>query len=317
MNDHKIRYLKEIVKVKSINKAAKSLFLSPAALSTALKSLEKELGFTLLIRTKAGVIPSQAAYKLLDIYDHYETALSHLTQEEQSKEKLFSEMSGTIDLVTSYGAIDTVLYPPLNELFCRNFQNLTFNIEEHSIAKIENMVLDDEIHFGLIFMTENESGENYLYRKNDDLHYLHQDLRFHKLLTQRYAIVVHQNSPFASFNSVSFESIWKYPCVSYYTVTKNNYEYETIPFLDDSYSFFPSNSFITTNSYRLYQMMIATGQRIGITLVSDNEKFVRDGFVHIPIKDNIQVHYGYICKAIDHFEPNDKWIVTYLERALL
>lgn len=50
-----IRYVLEIAKFQSINKAAKNLFVSQSSLSNAVKSLENELNEPLFIRTNRGV----------------------------------------------------------------------------------------------------------------------------------------------------------------------------------------------------------------------------------------------------------------------
>lgn len=55
MDFDQLTYFYKIVKNHSITKAAKELFMTPAALSTSLKNLERELGYTLVERTHNGV----------------------------------------------------------------------------------------------------------------------------------------------------------------------------------------------------------------------------------------------------------------------
>ena len=55
MRIEQLEYFLEIARTGSINRAAENLFLTQPGLSSAVKSLEKELGTTLLIRTSSGI----------------------------------------------------------------------------------------------------------------------------------------------------------------------------------------------------------------------------------------------------------------------
>lgn len=54
MRLEQLRYLIEIANSKSINKAAHNLYITQPALSIAINSLEEELNYPLLTRTKKG-----------------------------------------------------------------------------------------------------------------------------------------------------------------------------------------------------------------------------------------------------------------------
>ncbi|WP_125711614.1 LysR family transcriptional regulator [Companilactobacillus kedongensis] len=55
MRIQQLEYLETIVKMGSINEAAKKLYLTQPSLSNAIKELEKEMGITILKRSKLGV----------------------------------------------------------------------------------------------------------------------------------------------------------------------------------------------------------------------------------------------------------------------
>ena len=52
-------YLSQVAKYNSINKAAENLYITSAAVSTAIKQMEKECGFEILERTYRGVKPTE------------------------------------------------------------------------------------------------------------------------------------------------------------------------------------------------------------------------------------------------------------------
>lgn len=58
MTLEQLRYVLEIEKTRSINKAASNLFVSQSAMSLAVQSLEKEFGQPIFSRTNRGVLPT-------------------------------------------------------------------------------------------------------------------------------------------------------------------------------------------------------------------------------------------------------------------
>ena len=67
MRTEQLQYLIEISKHKSMNIASQKLHISPQALSTAMKGLEKELNMQLLERTTMGVSLTEDGEKLKEI----------------------------------------------------------------------------------------------------------------------------------------------------------------------------------------------------------------------------------------------------------
>ena len=55
MTLNQLKYVIALSEENSINEAAKKLFISQPALTSALKSLEEEIGFDIFLRTKSGI----------------------------------------------------------------------------------------------------------------------------------------------------------------------------------------------------------------------------------------------------------------------
>ena len=56
MNLNQFEYLLTVYQEKSITKAAQKLFVSAPAISTAVKQMEEELGYSILIRQPNGIV---------------------------------------------------------------------------------------------------------------------------------------------------------------------------------------------------------------------------------------------------------------------
>ncbi len=65
MNIQFLKYVVEVDKIGSINKAAKNLHMGQPNLSAAIKELEKDLGISIFYRTKKGVFPTKEGEKFL------------------------------------------------------------------------------------------------------------------------------------------------------------------------------------------------------------------------------------------------------------
>ncbi|HZG71816.1 MAG TPA: LysR family transcriptional regulator, partial [Chondromyces sp.] len=56
MTLQQLKYVIEVARSRSINKAAQRLFISQPSLSNALKELEEEIGITIFLRTNKGIL---------------------------------------------------------------------------------------------------------------------------------------------------------------------------------------------------------------------------------------------------------------------
>lgn len=65
MNIQYLKYVVEVDKMGSINKAAKNLYMGQPNLSAAIKELEKDLGISIFYRSKKGVFPTKEGEKFL------------------------------------------------------------------------------------------------------------------------------------------------------------------------------------------------------------------------------------------------------------
>lgn len=77
MNESQMKTLVATVDAGSMTKAAKALYLTTPALMQRIKSLEAELGFSLLIRSKLGVSPTKDGKRM---YEAFKAALTILDE---------------------------------------------------------------------------------------------------------------------------------------------------------------------------------------------------------------------------------------------
>jgi len=87
MTFQQLAYLLEVSRTGSISGAAKNLFLAQSSVSAAISNLEEELGITVFIRTKKGVIPTAQGAAVIEqaarIRESYLTMTRHEAREKK------------------------------------------------------------------------------------------------------------------------------------------------------------------------------------------------------------------------------------------
>lgn len=147
----------------SISRAAEKLFLTQSALNQQLLKLEKELGTPLFERRKHSMVPTFAgriylttAHQILDMKKDTYRIISDISEEN----------SGEISLAYTPEA-GASMFSQIYPIFHRKYPNITFQIHEERVKKMEQLVLKKEVHFA--FLTYIEGN------KNPDLDYMDMD----------------------------------------------------------------------------------------------------------------------------------------------
>ena len=130
----------ESVERGSFRAAADALGYTPSAVSQLVAALEKELGLTLLIRSKKGVTMTSEGAKLAPI------VRSYLAREKEMYE-LASEMQGVSIgnlTIAAYPSVATTWLPEIVRTFQRDYPDVQFSIMEGIRAEIFQH-LDDHV----------------------------------------------------------------------------------------------------------------------------------------------------------------------------
>lgn len=99
MNESQMKTLVATVDAGSMTKAAKALYLTTPALMQRIKSLEAELGFSLLIRSKSGVSPTKDGKRM---YEAFKAALTIL---DEAKNGGGVQLTGSVSSIWAFGGV--------------------------------------------------------------------------------------------------------------------------------------------------------------------------------------------------------------------
>ncbi|WP_407310129.1 LysR family transcriptional regulator [Pseudomonas sp. nanlin1] len=151
VQDRRILYFFEAVRLGSVRAAADYLDVAPSAVSRQIAQLEHELATSLLERHRRGVKPTEAGERVLSYYRQ------HLTQQElllDALQALRGLQGGAVSLAIGEGFIEA-LAVHLNQ-FSALYPQVELQVNVCGTNEVIRQVLDDEVHLGLVF---NPPGE--------------------------------------------------------------------------------------------------------------------------------------------------------------
>lgn len=206
MNTEQIKHVIEASKIQSFTKAAENLYLKPSSLRESIIRLEDEIGCTLFIRTKRGVLLTEEGknilpqfYKIMEIYDkicylkgdmHYSTILN-------------------IGVSHYYmGAFFNSIYTNFTELFPDIKFQTTFL---QSSSKLLENVYNNKLDVALVTHFSNFEKENLF---SDDC-YL-ENLNIETFKYEPLFMVTSLKHPLANLNNYDNKEFSKYPIISYF-----------------------------------------------------------------------------------------------------
>lgn len=146
VQDRRILYFYEAVRLGSVRAAADFLNVAPSAVSRQIAQLEQELGSPLLERHRRGVKPTEAGDKVLVYYRQ------RLTQQEvllDSIQSLRGLHSGSVTLVSGEGFLESLAQPLAR--FSRLYPKIELTVNVCGSNEVIRQVVEDEAHIGLVF----------------------------------------------------------------------------------------------------------------------------------------------------------------------
>src|SRR5699024_8239069 len=206
MNIEQLQYIVEVVKTGSISDAAETLYISQAAISKAISSLEKELNMVIFIRSRSGTVPTEQSRELIKKAFETIKKIQEFKEEAQLQNSL---INGDLKFSSIPSYFLTILPKTLSN-FIKAYPDVNLQLTENGALQVINKVKQNQIDFGLISMF------NTRWEENEELH-------FDILLEGKIQVFVSKKSPLAYYDSVTPEDLIGQTIVTYNGSTMNEF----------------------------------------------------------------------------------------------
>ncbi|MEZ4239721.1 MAG: LysR family transcriptional regulator [Myxococcota bacterium] len=144
-----LRHFHAVAREGGFSAAARALGVAQSTLSEAVRRLEEQLGSTLLLRTRTGVVPTDAGQLLLDRADDLFGLVQRVADEIRDVERgdRGRFVIGCHDQLGSY------FFPTFLDGFLREHAGIEIELFCASSADVRQAVVDREVHIGLVVNT--------------------------------------------------------------------------------------------------------------------------------------------------------------------
>lgn len=202
MSLQQLKYVLEIVKHRSLNKAAKHLFISQPSLSNAVKELEKEIGITIFSRTNKGIALTTEGIEFVGYARQVVEQAELLEQRYLNR----SQAPAHFRVSTQHYAFAVNAFVEIVKQYGRDQYELALcETRTHDIIE-DVRLLRSEI--GVIYMTQfNRQVISKLLRDAG--------LQFTKLFVANPHVFISINHPLANRPSVTMDDLMPYPYLSF------------------------------------------------------------------------------------------------------
>lgn len=246
MNFRQMEYIIEVDRCGSINKASQTLFVSQPALSSAIRDLENELGFSLFVRSSKGITTTPEGRQFIA------SAQQLLNQANQIRNKHVNKDGEYPPILKISSGRYSIVTKAAIEFYKQEFSeqhHFSFYLNESGNTDVVQDVFNRRADIGLIHIknVEEESWKKSLESRG---------LEHIFLFSGRSCITLRRDHPLMKKKTLTPEDIYQYPQVR--TISKNtefcNYD-TTTPF--EIYDSFEKN-FYTNTRGTLYDILSNT-----------------------------------------------------------
>ena len=280
-----LKYVIAVAGQNSLNDAAKVLFISQPSLSSAIHSLENEIGFDIFIRSKNGITLTTKGAEFIgyakSVMEQYELLdAKYISQTEVKKTFSVSMQHYTfavnafVELVKQYG-----------------MDEYEFEVHETKTHEVIDNVKNRKSEIGILYL--NDFNRNVLNKL-----FAEYELQFQPLLECGVYVYMWKGHPLAERKEIALEELDEYPCLGFAQGEHNSFY-----FAEEVLSTYQYKRFIRANDRAtLLNLMVGLN---GYTLCSGIlcEDLNGKDYCAVKLKSDERMTIGYISRKDAPLSP--------------
>lgn len=266
-----MKWFQEVCNYGSITKAAANLFITPQGLSKGIKSLETELGATLLERTPNGVSLTPYGECLMSyavpMLTHYQDLMSEIKKMQQQER-------GLLRVCSAYG-----VFRIMGIEFILNFElenpGIQLDYIEYPDVYVEQEILagNYDVGFGIGPIQDAE-------------------LEIIPLFSSKTSLLVYEDHPLAQKNTVRFSDLKGEPLI----LESHKFKIHDLVKEKCQRAGFDANIIYCTSGFSLCHKLTAQKRGISVIVNRISADMSTKGLKVIPIEDTFMWEVNMICK---------------------
>ena len=271
----------------SLSRAARILGYTQPGISRMIHSLEEELGFPLLIRTKKGVELTPNGKTVLPYLEETVRA-ARLTHETSAS--ILGLLSGTLT-IGCYYSVSSMILPPLLKRFGTDYPRVRIILREGTNAELAEALENRTIDFSLAAPTPESLECDHIPILEDEL-----------------VVWLPPSHPLAGKTAFPLEALTSYPFI----ITQPGQDTD-IDRLLSKYHIHPDFHFATKDAYSTYRMVEA-----GLGISFNQSLFARGwkgNVVNLPFDPPQVIHLDISIPSLKEASPAAKKFIQYVEEA--
>lgn len=273
MTLQQLKYTITIADSKSMNEAAKKLFISQPSLSSSIHDLEEEIGTELFIRNNRGVVPTPDGLEFIgyarQVVEQYRLLEDRYVDKKEIKKKFSVSTQHYTFAVKAF--VELVKKIGMDEYECAVHETKTYDV----IQDVKTF----QSEIGILYLNDfNSQMLQKIFREND--------LEFTGLFSCKTYVYLWKGNPLASKKLITMEDLEEYPCLSFEQGSNNafyfaeevlsTYDYKRIIKANDRATLL--NLMVGLNAYTLCSGIICEelngGDYCAIPLDSEEEMMI-------------------------------------------
>lgn len=273
-----LKYAITVANAKSMNEAARILFISQPSLSAAIKDLEDETGIELFRRTNRGISVTPEGEEFIgyarQVVEQYQLIESKYVQKEQIKKKFSVSMQHYTFAVNAF--VEMVKQFGMDEY--------EFAVHETKTYEVIEDVKNFKSEIGILYVNDfNRKVLTKLFREFN--------LEFHEILQCHIYVYMWKGHPLADRPEISLEELKEYPCLSF-----EQGNYNSFYFAEEVLSTYEYKQLIKAND-RATMLNLMVGLN-GYTLCSGIlcEELNGSEYCAVKLNSDEVMSIGYLCR---------------------
>lgn len=270
----KYRAFIAVVETGSITKAAKALGYSQPGISYMIDTLEKEIGFPLLIRSKESVQPTKDGARILY---HCKQIVNSEDDLKETAKAISGLMEGTL-YIASQNSMLVNIVPHIISRFTSSFSGISVNLQELPFDAFPAQFQSGDIDMG--FLSEKKI----------------KGFEFHPLFKDPLCLIMHRDHPFARYSKISAEKL--NGCDFIMPVSGWD---DTVRMVHNQYPFSANIRYEVASDTAGIAL---TAENQGVYIMSNLQtSLLPDQVVYRPFEENYSRTMGYMVKTLKNATP--------------